>query len=77
MPVRIAKAFTILLWSALISLNRRTEYLIPRLQKKKKKNKDRSPEKEAEIPLKNVKSDYLWILSSLIAMIYPIRSPVC
>ena len=76
MPVRIAKAFTILLWSALISLNRRTEYLIPRLQKKKK-NKDRSPEKEAEIPLKKRKSDYLWILSSLIAIIYPIRSPVC
>ena len=33
-PVIVAKAFTILLWSALIGLNRRTEYLVPRLQKK-------------------------------------------
>ena len=73
MPVRIAKAFTILLWSALTSLNRRTEYLIPRL----KKSKDRSGEKEADIPLKNVESDYLWFLLCLLAIIYLVRNPVC
>ena len=36
-----------------------------------------SPEKEAGIPLKNAKSDYLWFLSCLIAIIYLIRNPVC